>query len=162
MAALILLCTSLYAADVKLNATDVTAADIQKTLQSLPPDELSDVPLRVVDVGGHNMGVYLVYRKKGSPQAAVVHDSKTSETYYMLEGAGTLVTGGTLVNPKLRDWGAVPTSAGPRIEGGTSRRIAKGDVVIVPPGVAHWWSASESDLTYLVIRADPAKELALK
>jgi quercetin dioxygenase-like cupin family protein len=32
-------------------------------------------------------------------------------------------------------------------------------VIIVPPGVAHWFSAIESDLDYLVFRVDPGHVL---
>jgi mannose-6-phosphate isomerase-like protein (cupin superfamily) len=41
-----------------------------------------------------------------------------------------------------------PSSAGATIDGGQSRRIGPGDVIIVLPGVAHWFSAIESDLDY--------------
>jgi Cupin len=43
--------------------------------------------------------------------------------------------------------------------GGQSRRISPGDVIIVPPGVAHWFSAIEGDLDYLVVRVDPGHVL---
>ena len=55
-----------------------------------------------------------------------------------------------------------PSIRGSRIEGGTSRRIAKGDVVIIPGGTPHWWSDLESDLAYLVVRPDPDDLLKTK
>ena len=45
------------------------------------------------------------------------------------------------------------------ITGGQSRPIGPGDVLIAPPGVAHWFSAIESDLDYLVFRVDPGHVL---
>ena len=47
-----------------------------------------------------------------------------------------------------------PSTTGTGIEGGQSRKIGPGDVIIVPPGVAHWFSAIEKDLDYLVFRVD--------
>ena len=78
----------------------------------------------------------------------------------MLEGAGTLVTGGTLVDER-RD-GASTTVRGSRIDGGVSRRITKGDVVIIPGRTPHWWSALDGDIRYLIIRADPDNRIPLK
>ncbi len=48
------------------------------------------------------------------------------------------------------------------IEGGVSRRLAKGDVVIIPGGVPHGWASLEADITYLIVRSDPDKKLPLK
>jgi quercetin dioxygenase-like cupin family protein len=80
--------------------------------------------------------------------------------YYVLKGAGTLVTGGKLVNER-RTAGST-TVQGTGIEGGTSRRVAAGDIVVIPNHVAHWWSSLEDDLNYLIIRPDPQSTLTLK
>ena len=101
-----------------------------------------------------------LFRPKTAKQEAVFHETKMTEVYYMLEGAGTLVTGGTLVDPQ-RTPGNITVRAD-RIEGGVSRRIAKGDVVIIPAGVPHWWSNLEGDLSYLIIRPDPEGTQKLK
>lgn len=41
-----------------LPATDVTNAEIQAFINSLPKDAVSDKPIRIVDVGGYHVGVY--------------------------------------------------------------------------------------------------------
>lgn len=150
------------AVDVTKPATDVLAADITATLKNAPTTSVSDQPIRVVDVGGYNVGIFVVNRPKVSEQGAILHDNRVSEIYYMLEGAGTLVTGGTLVDPQRvpPDSRIVaqingPSIRGSRIQGGTTRRIAKGDVVIIPGGTPHWWSEIQADTTYLVVRPDP-------
>jgi mannose-6-phosphate isomerase-like protein (cupin superfamily) len=157
------------AIDTTKPATDVLASAIAATLKSAPSNAVSDQSIRVVDVGGYNVGIYVVNRPKATVQGAILHDNRISEIYYMLEGAGTLVTGGTLVEPQRlpADSRVVteingPSIRGSRIEGGTSRRIAKGDVVIIPGGTPHWWSALESDLAYLVVRPDPDDLLKTK
>ena len=102
----------------------------------------------------------------------IEHDTfvndKTTSIFLVLDGAGILVTGGTLASPtpfppddpdlKLVGSG----SRGSGIQNGHSRRISKGDVVIIPAGVPHGFSAIEKSITYEVVRIDPAKMLPLK
>ena len=152
-------------------ATDVKADQIEATLrdQIVAFRPVVDTAIRTVDAGGHNVGVGLVYRQGPARGGSAAHD-KVSEVYYILEGAGTLVTGGTLTEPNRREGGAAvvtgingPGVSGTRIQGGVSRRIAKGDVVIIPAGAPHWWSEVEApSITYIVIRVDPERVVALK
>lgn len=143
-------------------ATDVTAADIRAFLDALPRDVVSDRPIRVVDVtGDYRVGVYGVFRPHGVGGDANIHRVDTSEIYYMLSGAATLVTGGTMVDP----YQPSPTSTSlrsPRIEGGVSRRVVPGDVVVIPGHTPHWWSELESDIEYLIFRPDPDNRLPLR
>src|SRR5947208_15195659 len=86
-----------------LPATDVKAADIQATVKEEIAKNVTDIPIRTVDAGGHNVGIAVVHRGKGTNlMAAAVHD-KISEVYQVLEGSGTFVTGGRLVNPQRRE-----------------------------------------------------------
>ena len=146
-------------------ATDITAAQVQAFIKDAPKDRNSDRPMRVVDTGGYRVGIFGVFRPKSAPLNATVHQTNVSEVYYMLEGAGTLVTGGTLKKPAtprqstLGNWTDVASNG---IEGGVSRRIAKGDIVVIPGGVPHGWASTESDITYLIVRPDPDKKLEVK
>jgi mannose-6-phosphate isomerase-like protein (cupin superfamily) len=146
-------------------ATDITAAQVQAFIKDAPHDRNSDRPIRVIDVGGYRVGVFGVFRPKDAPVTATVHQTNVTETYYMLEGAGVLVTGGTLRKPvkprqsTLGDWMDLGSDG---IEGGTSRRLTKGDVVIIPGGVPHGWASAEGDITYLIVRSDPEKKVPLK
>lgn len=137
-------------------AADVTAEEIQAFVDALPRDAVSDRPIRVVDVGGYKVGVYGVFRPGDSEQRAVWHDSDVTEIYYILEGAGTLVTGGDMVDSEPLSGSSFGTEVGPGIDGGTSRRIEAGDVVIIPGRIPHWWSSLDGDLTYLIYRPDPS------
>jgi len=154
--------TGTAAAQEPLPATDVTAAQMQAFLKALPRNDINDLPVRVVDVGGYKVGVFGVFRPKTDPGDAIAHETRTSEVYYILEGGGTLVTGGKIVNPK-----PVPAnrSAGPRgekIEGGVTRHVSKGDLIIIPGRTPHWWSSLDGDLNYMIIRPDPDGRLNLK
>ncbi|HWE53101.1 MAG TPA: hypothetical protein VG273_25140 [Bryobacteraceae bacterium] len=154
------------AAQNPLPATDISAAAVRAFLKALPRNSVNDRPIRVIDAGGYRVGLYGVFRPKSATQVATLHETKVSEIYQILQGAGTLVTGGTIVDGKkttssLATIGHASVN-GPRIEGGVSRRVAAGDFVIIPGGTPHWWSNLESDITYLIIRPDPESSIPLK
>lgn len=145
------------ATSAPLPATDVTSADIKAFIDALPRDRVSDLPIRAVDVGGYRVGVYGVFRPQSLQGDAILHETRTTEIYYMLKGAGTLVTGGKLAGMK-----DAPTPRAERIAGGVSRRVTPGDVVIIPGRTPHWWSSLESDIEYLIFRPDPDGRMRLK
>ena len=144
-----------------LPATDVSNADIQSFINALPKDAVSDKPIRVVDVGGYHVGVYGVLRPKSIKQEANMHNTKTAEIYYILNGSATLVTGGTLPDPKPLK-GSTTTMQSTRIDGGLSRKVGPGDVVIIPGKTPHWFSSQDGDLRYLIFRPDPEGKSQLK
>ena len=81
-------------------ATDITGVEIQAFIDGLPRDRVSDSPIRVVETTGDmRLGIFGVYRPDGVTGDVNVHLVDTTEIYYMLKGAATLVTGGTLVEP---------------------------------------------------------------
>lgn len=143
-----------------LPATDVTSAQIDAFIDKLPNDAISDLPIRVVDVGDYRVGVYGVFRPKSVRQDAILHEVRTTEVYYMLAGAGTLVTGGRLVDERRE--GKSTSVRGRRIDGGVTRRVTKGDVVIIPGRTPHWWSDLEGDIRYLIVRSDPDNRLPIR
>jgi mannose-6-phosphate isomerase-like protein (cupin superfamily) len=165
MGIFLLLIASSATAQAPMVATDITAAQVQAFIKDAPRDRNSDRPMRVVDAGGYRVGIFGVFRPKNTAPAATMHQTNVAEVYYMLDGAGVLVTGGTLRKPStprpstLGDWTDVGSEG---IDGGASRRIAKGDVVIIPGGVPHMWASLEGDITYLIVRPDPGKKLSLK
>jgi mannose-6-phosphate isomerase-like protein (cupin superfamily) len=142
------------------SATDITHAEFTTVLKSMNPDGVSDQQIKVVDIGRYNVAVGILHRSGKAKQNAIAH-SDITEIYYVIAGAGTFVTGGTMTDPipAPADGTTVkilvgPSTSGSGIKGGQSRRIGAGDVIIVPPGVAHWFSAIEQDLDYLVFRVD--------
>ena len=101
-----------------------------------------------------------MFRPKDYPGGANLHEVNTTEIYYMVEGVATLVTGGTLAEPTSTPNGTSVRGNG--IDGGISRRITKGDVVIIPGHTPHWWIELETDIEYLIFRPDPDNRLTLK
>jgi mannose-6-phosphate isomerase-like protein (cupin superfamily) len=145
-----------------LPATDVTAAQVQKFLDGLPKDAITDAAIRAVDVGGYRVGIYGVFRPKTMPGDAIAHETRTTEIYYMLKGSGTLVTGGKIVDLKPPPAGRNPGPRGDKIEGGVTRRVSPGDIIVIPGRTPHWWSSLESDINYLIYRPDPDGRMTLK
>lgn len=142
-------------------ATHVTKEQIQDFIAKLPRGRISDNPIRAIDVGGYRVGVFAVFRPKDSPQDAIYHDTNMTEILYILEGSATLISGGAIpdARPPSRPGG---NYTGTRIEGGTSRHVAPGDVIITPGRTPHWWQNIEGDMSYLVFRPDPDGTLTLK
>jgi mannose-6-phosphate isomerase-like protein (cupin superfamily) len=68
-------------------------------------------------------------------QVANQHDTQ-AELFMVLDGTATMVTGGKIVEPARN--GANVT--GKSIEGGTKQKLAKGDFLLVPAGVPHWFT----------------------
>ena len=163
------LCFALSAADTKSgSATYITNNEIQSTLKQMPPNSVTDQQARVVDSGKQNVGIGVVHRSAQAAQSAVEHDQVT-EVYHILTGSGTLVTGGTLVNPQRRPPNDAalreltgPSTTGASVQKGESRRVGPGDIVIIPAGVGHWFSAVDGSIDYVVVRIDPDKIVHLK
>jgi mannose-6-phosphate isomerase-like protein (cupin superfamily) len=162
MVAMLLACAVRLPAQSALPATDVTSANMQAFLKALPKNAISDLPIKVADVGGSRIGIFGVYRPKSMPGDAIAHETRTVEVYYILDGAGTLVTGGTIADPKPPPAGRTAGPRGDRIDGGVSRRVSAGDIIVIPGRTPHWFSALESDIHYLIVRADPDSKLTLK
>ncbi len=150
------------------SAVVVSAADVASLLKSMPATSVSDQQMRMIDAGGYNVGVGVVQRPQVATQTAIEHD-KLTEVYYVLEGSGTLVTGGAITNAKpipstsrvYKDL-AGPGDIGSAIDGGERRRVSAGDVVIIPSGVPHWFSDVQGTIRYMVVRVDPERVLTTK
>jgi glc operon protein GlcG len=86
-------------------------------------------------------------RRDGAGQAEI-HERDT-DVVHVLSGTATLVTGGTVVEPKTTAPGEI---RGKAIEGGEPRTLRPGDVVVVPHGVPHWFREVPGPLTYFVVK----------
>ncbi len=99
--------------------------------------------------------------------SGIAHDGQT-ETYIIVSGGGTLVTGGHIVNGRK----SAPESAVTKVLNGPScsgaiagadvvRQVVKtGDIIIIPAGVPHGWTDIADHVDYLSVRPDPDRVLA--
>ena len=143
------------------SAIDVTTGDIRATVAKAPVDGILDQQIRVVDMGRYNVAVGVLHRSAKPAQQGAIDHAQVTEVYHIIEGSGTFVTGGTITNARQVAADNVittilvgPSTSGPSIQGGQSRHVGPGDVIIIPPGVAHWFSHVDSDMNYLVVRVD--------
>ena len=94
----------------------------------------------------------------------IFHDD-TAETYIVISGSGTLITGGTIVNGRrsAADNEVTTILNGPSCNGTmvgfTSRQIKEGDIIVIPERVPHGFSAVPDHVTYLSVRPDLKKVL---
>jgi len=96
--------------------------------------------------GARNYMVHASRREKAGQ--AEVHE-KDADIIYVREGAATLVTGGTVVDGKTTAAGEIRGTA---IQGGETRQLAKGDVVIVPSNTPHWFKEVKAPFSYYVVK----------
>jgi hypothetical protein len=91
---------------------------------------------------------FVIRRRLEGPNNASVHTKEgdgqdVTEVYYILEGSGTYTRGRTMPDPRNRTAG---------IEGGQTNDIKPGDIIIIPPGTAHWFSKIRGNVTYIEAR----------
>lgn len=95
---------------------------------------------------GRNYMVHASRREK--PGQAEIH-TKDADVIYVLQGTATFVTGGEAVDGKTI---APDEIRGSNIRSGETRKIAEGDVVIVPRGVAHQFLEVTNPFLYYVVK----------
>src|SRR5262245_57983319 len=105
----------------------VTASELAAIVAGTPKDRNGNATF--IRLAPYN--VNMEHRIMG--QAASVHDTE-AELFYVVDGAGTLVTGGKLKDEKRTN---AENLTGSGIEGGVSKRVSKGDWIMVPAGVPH-------------------------
>jgi glc operon protein GlcG len=96
----------------------------------------------------------VVASRRDAPGQVEVHSLDT-DIFYVLEGSATLVTGGTVVDPKNT---AAGETRGSRIEGGSERHLSKGDVVVIGRGVPHWFRSVQGPLEYFTVKSTAQSE----
>jgi len=118
----------------------VSAQEVADAVAKLPKNPLASVPL--MKVGPYNLNIEHRLGAPAEAQAGSIHD-KDAELFIMMEGTATLVTGGKLIDAvRMGDnW------RGKGIEGGKAQKMSKGDFMLVPAGVPHWFTDIQGNIT---------------
>ena len=124
-------------------ATFVSAAELDAALKKATEANPNMSTARIDNHDQYRINIV----RRGRPAGAITHAVGT-ELHYIVEGGGTLVTGGTVVRPAA----GAPTGALARIEGGVTRTVVKGDVVLIPENTPHWYSEVDGAIAYLEVR----------
>ena len=93
-------------------------------------------------------------RREG-PGMVEVH-TRDTDIAYVLQGSATLVTGGAAVG--LKEIGAEELR-GSAIEGGETRQLNPGDVVVIPNGTPHWFKEVKAPFLYYVVKVRQAERV---
>jgi mannose-6-phosphate isomerase-like protein (cupin superfamily) len=121
--------------------TFCSSADVQSLIAKAKSERKDGQPIvveRVLQLAPYMAN--LEYR--ASVGLAAVHE-KEAELMYVVDGSGTIVTGGTLVNQTRTN----PANlTGTAIDGGTQQKIAKGDFIFIPENTPHWISAIDGTI----------------
>ncbi len=112
----------------RTKATQFRAADLQAALAKLPKDRPA-AAVRVFTLDPYSVGVE---QRQPVAQGAASHADR-AELFYVIDGAGTMLTGGTITDGKVSG----TNTQGTTINGGTRIEFAKGDFIMVPSGVPH-------------------------
>ena len=83
-----------------------------------------------------------------APGQAEIHVKET-DIFYVTDGEATIVTGGTMVGGRQT---APNQLRGSDVKGGESRHLTKGDVIVIPAGVPHWFKEVSPSINYLTIK----------
>jgi mannose-6-phosphate isomerase-like protein (cupin superfamily) len=86
--------------------------------------------------------------RRDGPGQAEVHERDT-DIFYVLDGSAVLVTGGAIVSPTPAGPGELRA---PSIANGAARRLAKGDVVVVPNGTPHQFTEVGAAFLYYTVK----------
>lgn len=174
-------------------ATYITAEQV-KMINALPGVDRQIVN---VDVGNTNLAVGVIHRgKTGAPPAGgaaagggaapaappepcgdkgavppgtstgLWHQGQT-ETYIIISGSGTLVTGGKVVNGRKSapDSQVTKVLNGPSCSGAivgddvVKKVVNVGDIIIIPAGTPHGWADIPDHVDYLSVRPDPQRTI---
>jgi mannose-6-phosphate isomerase-like protein (cupin superfamily) len=140
--------------------TFVSAAQVDEALKKSlagPGGNIVDQRLSTTAIEGGKAHVAFLRRVRPET-SALIHDHVT-EVYQIIEGSGTIVTGGRIDDAKesdLTSLGAGMSHTGSHV-GGTSQRLGPRDVFIVPAGMPHRFSQLDGPITYMVYRIEPGK-----
>lgn len=86
--------------------------------------------------------------RRSASGMAELHEHET-DVVYVLEGSATFVTGGMLVDPRTVSPGEIRAGD---VKGGETRKLVKGDVVVVPPNTPHWFKEVTDPFLYFVVK----------
>lgn len=112
----------------RTKATHFRAADLQAALAKLPADRATGA-VRVFTLDPYSVSVE---QRQPRTQGAAAHADR-AELFYVIDGSGTMLTGGTITDGKVNGVNTQGTTIG----GGTRIEFAKGDFIMVPSGVPH-------------------------
>ncbi len=81
----------------------------------------------------------------------VEYHERVVDVMHVVEGTATVVTGGTMVEPRTVAPGELRA---PTVDGGTPHRLGQGDVLAIPNGVPHQFVEVSDPFLYFVVKVE--------
>ena len=88
-----------------------------------------------------------VLRRTAAGQVEV-HEKET-DIFHIMEGEATFVTGGTMIGGKVNRPNQL---LGTDIQGGETHHLTKGDVIVIPAGMPHWFKEVPQSIQYFMVK----------
>ncbi len=134
-------------------ASVVSHAEWTAVMEKSVASNRLDTKVHETEVRGGILRVGIVNRTRDETRA-LIHEALT-ETYYIVKGAGTLITGG--VPEEVRpvsdppNLGPTPSFFATQV-GGDRRRVGPGDIIIIPAGLPHRLIELDGPMSYIIHR----------
>ena len=77
-----------------------------------------------------------------------LHEKET-DVFYVVDGEATFITGGKMVGGKVKSPGQW---LGTDIQGGQVHHLVKGDVIVIPAGIPHWFKEVPHSVSYFAVK----------
>jgi mannose-6-phosphate isomerase-like protein (cupin superfamily) len=133
-------------ADAAMMKTFASAADVQALLAKAKAERKEGQ----VAVAEHilSLAPYMANLEYRPIDGAVAVHEKEAEMVYVMDGGGTLITGGTVVGEKRTN---AANLSGTAIDGGTVQTFNKGDFAIIPEGTPHQFKPANGILVLMTL-----------
>ena len=133
--------------------TALLAADVQAAeMESSPVVQFGHEQVAAAFAKGATLLVTNNFKvmagRRDAPGAVELH-TRDTDVFYILEGSAVFVTGGKGTEMKTAADGEV---RGKEIIGGETRKLVKGDVIVIPNGVPHWFKQVDGEFRYFVVK----------
>jgi quercetin dioxygenase-like cupin family protein len=86
--------------------------------------------------------------RRTGPGEVEIHEHDT-DIFYIIEGSATFVTGGKAIDQHSSGPGEMRAK---EIVGGEDRQLNKGDVIVIPNGIPHWFKEVSGTFLYYMVK----------
>jgi quercetin dioxygenase-like cupin family protein len=97
----------------------------------------------------HKQSDLLVMGSHRSGAGSVELHEKETDIFYVVDGEATFITGGKMIGSKVTSPGQ---RVGTDIQGGQAYHLTKGDVMVIPAGIPHWFKEVPNSVSYFVVK----------
>jgi len=132
--------------DAAMMKTFTSAAEVQALLAKAKAERKEGQVMAAEHI--LSLAPYVANLEYRPVEGAVAVHEKEAEMIYVIDGGGTLTTGGTVVGEKRTN---AANLSGTAIDGGTVQAFNKGDFAIIPEGTPHQFKPANGMLVLMTL-----------